>query len=135
MLSRIELCCNDPDNGNFAGAVSAIQVGDLELMSKRWWLTPSGPRLRVEADRFILAGKSWPYERGKEWYGNWCWDAYWVQPEICADFLIWLHGRKLFDVECAEQRVFNLWKRDESLEGSRDFIDRYFSKPSTYSPA
>jgi len=132
MDSRIDLCCNDPDNGNFAGYVSAIHVGDLELMSHRWWMSRPGPRLRVEADHFILSGKRWPYLRAKEWYGNWCWDAYWVEPAVCADFLIWLHGRDLFDVETAETRVFNLWKRRDPLTGSRDFLERYFAKPSTY---
>lgn len=134
-LSRIELCCNDPDNGNFAGRVSAITIGDLELMSWRWHLTPPGPRLRVDTDRFILAGKPWPYLRSKEWFGNWCWDAFYVEPKVSADFLIWLHGRKLFSVDSAEARVFNLWKRAESMAPSRDFLERYFGKPSTYSPA
>jgi len=118
---RIDLCCNDPDNGNETGFVSAVHVGDLELISNRWWL-PSrpGPRLRVDGDRFILAGKAWPFVGYKGW----------VEPEVCADFLIWLHGRRLMSIEQAETRIFNLWKRPDPLAGSRDFLVRYFSKPS-----
>ena len=133
MLSRIELCCNDGDNGAFTGFASAIHVGDLELISRRWHhASRPGPRLRIEADRFVLAGKAWPYERMKSYFGNWCWEAFWVEPDVCADFLIWLHGRRLMSVEIAEHRVFNLWKSNQPLGSSRDFIARYFGKPSTY---
>lgn len=134
MLARIEMSCNNPDNGNFSGFVAAIQVGTLELMSNSWWL-PSrpGPRLKVEANRFRLAGKWWPYVESKEYFGNWCWDAFWVEPNICVDFLVWLHGRRLMQIEAGEQRVFNLWHRDAPLDDARDFLSRYFAKPSTYS--
>jgi hypothetical protein len=135
MNARIAFCCNDPDNGCFTGFVSAIQVGDLELMSRRWWLSKPGPRLRIKDGRFTLAGKAWPFVASKSYYGNWCWDAYWVEPEVCADFLIWLHGRQLFDVDCAETRVFNLWRGDGPLLSHRDFLARYFGKPSTYAAA
>ena len=136
MMARIDLCCNDPDNGDFAGFVSAVQVGDLELMSNQWWrASRPGPRLRVEGQRFILAGKSWPFAESKSWYGNWCWDAFWVEPSVCADFLIWLHGSRLMQVEAGEMRVFNLWKGEGCLASSRDFLERYFGKPSTYAPA
>jgi hypothetical protein len=131
-VGRIEICCNDPDNGLFEGRAMSMQVGDLELMSRDW----RGPKLRETADSIVIAGTPWPITASKEWFGNWCWNAYWLREDVIADFLIWAHRRDFWQVACAEERVFNLWKRPPgTLSGHRDFLARYFAKPSTYTPA
>jgi hypothetical protein len=129
MSGRVEICCNDPDNGSFDGRAMAMQIGDLELMSRDW----RGPKLRETPEGIVIAGKHWPTVRSKEWFGNWCWNAYWLPEGIIADFLIWAHRRDFWQVDQAEERVFNLWQRPPgTLAEHRDFLARYFAKPSTY---
>lgn len=119
-LIRIDFACNDPNNGAFAGRVAQIHLPDqlLELTANAWnILSFNGcPRLREDGNWIVLSGKRWPTVRVKEWYGNWCWNAYWMHDQVARQFLVWLHGRRLFHCECGETRLFNLWKRDEPLD-------------------
>lgn len=127
----IEVACNDPDNGVFAYRVEQIQIGRefIELEARR-----SAPRF-VELDGAIrLAGKHWPIRGSKDWFGNWCWNGYWIDIPVAVEFLCWLHSRKLFDLSCGEARIFNLWRLDRPFDkNDREFLDRMLGKPSTHS--
>jgi len=125
--AMIDIACNDPDNGNFAYVAEQIQIGDqfIELEARR-----RAPRF-VELDGAIrLAGKSWPITGSKGWIGNWCWNGYWMKIPTIVEFLCWLHKRKLFDLTCGEERIFNIWRLDVPLD--RAFLDRMLGKPSTW---
>jgi len=101
-LVRIDI----PDNGLFASIAQQIQLPDglMELEARDY---DRPPRFVVFGDNtFRLAGKRWPFVRAKDWYGNWCWNAYWLDEPVARAFLIWLHGRRLFDCTCGEERLY-----------------------------
>lgn len=121
---RIDVACNDPDNGRFAGRAEMIQVGlpFLELTARR----EPAPRFVEIPGRFRLSGRTWPVANSREWFGNWCWNAYWLELPHAVDFLIWLHGRELFHCDQAEARLFSLWHGRKPLP--RPFIERQLAK-------
>jgi hypothetical protein len=124
----IDIACNDPDNGSFAGRGVQIKCGVdfIELEALR----DPAPRF-VELDGHIrLAGKKWPILGSKDWVGNWCWNGYWMKIDMAVDFFIWLHGRGLYDLTTGETRVFNLWKIKQPLD--RLLIWRLMRKPSMH---
>lgn len=127
----IDVACNDPDNGVFAGRAEQIQIGYdfIELEARR---EPS-PRFRERYNGFVLAGKFWPTHGSKDWVGNWCWNGYWMAIPDAVQFLAWLHQRRLYDLTSGETRIFNVWKVPEPFDQStRDLLDRMLGKPSTY---
>lgn len=109
----IDFCCNDPDNGLFAGRVEAIQFDDggdplFELESRR---QPS-PCLTILADGNLrIAGKRWEIEASKDWVGNWCWNQYVFTVDRAIELLIWLRGRGLFDLTTGEHRLYQAWRK------------------------
>lgn len=127
----IEVACNDPDNGNFAGRAEQTQIGDqfVELEAKR----EPAPRF-VETPRgFRLAGKNWTTYGGKDWFGNWCWNGYWMTIPDAVAFLAWLHQRDLYDLTTGESRIFSRWKwREPFHDNDRQFLDRALGKPSMH---
>lgn len=126
-LIRIDICCNDPDNGLFDHVARQIDLPDnLMELEARYYDRP--PRFVDLGGAFRLAGKRWPYVQSKEWVGNWCWNAYWLEEPVARAFLIWLHGRKLFDCTCGEQRLFNVWKLDEPLDLDPNGLGRLLLK-------
>lgn len=71
-----DFACNDPDNGYFAGKVWMAQFGDCELETYhggdfKFTETPEG--IRIHRRSFLVLGS-------KEWFGNWCWNRYWLSP-------------------------------------------------------
>src|SRR5579875_3760956 len=95
-LIRLDIACNDADSGLFAGRAQMIELPDglMELEARHYDRAPTF--LEVSNSTFRLAGKRWPFVRSKEWVGNWCWNAYWLEEPVARAFLIWLHGRRLF---------------------------------------
>lgn len=126
-LVRIDIACNDPDNGCFAGCAQMIELPDglMELEARSY---DRPPRFADLGGAFRLAGKRWPYQRSKDWFGNWCWNAYWLTDADARAFLIWLHGRKLFDCTCGEERLFNIWKLDQPLDLDPNGLGRLLLK-------
>lgn len=128
----VDVACNDPDNGIFAHVAEQIQIGAelLELEPRRM------PPRFVEIDGgFRLAGKVWPVKGSKDWVGNWCWNGYWMEIPKLVEFLDWLHGRRLFDCTCGEERIYNIWKNEKPFDKSdRDFLSRMLGKPSSFHP-
>jgi hypothetical protein len=122
---RVDIACNNPDNGLFWGRVAQIALPDqlLELTAKQWRITtprgcPTMSEITNAAGRLVaikLAGKHWPVTRSREWYGNWCWNAYWMTDQTARQFFVWLHGRRLFNCETGETRLFNCWKAPDQL--------------------
>jgi hypothetical protein len=114
---RFDFACNDPDNGLFAGRVPQIEINPdgLTLEAKQWngYSFARCPRFREDGGHFILAGKRWPFIRSKDWWGNWCWNAYWLDPKVAQDFLIWLRARDLFHATEGESSLFDAWNNPD----------------------
>jgi hypothetical protein len=120
---KVHLCCNDPDNGNFADRVWTIHIGEnLELESK-FWISfkqgPWGPRMRYITDAnpgrplikaVAIAGRHFPVTYYKPWFGNWCWDLVHMPGCAVIELLNWPKMHKWFSPAEAEQRLFNLWE-------------------------
>jgi hypothetical protein len=127
----IDIACNDPDNGNFAARAEQVQIGDtlIELECRRW----PAPRFAELGGNIRLSGKHWPILDSKDWVGNWCWNGYWIKIPVAVDFLCWLHARKLYDLTCGEERIFNMWRLDKPFDSDdRAFLDRMLGKPSNH---
>lgn len=130
---RVDIACNDPDNGCFAGVAQSIDIGAqfIELEARSW---DRPPRFVETATGYRLAGKNWPVRSTKYSVGNWCWNGYWMDIPVVVDFLCWLHGRGLFSLSCGESRIFNRWRSPRPFDdGDRAFLDRLLGKPSTHS--
>lgn len=84
---RLSLCCNSPRNGVFRGRVPQLSIEtaghDLALESPYF---DSALHLEIEERRFMLGRRrEWmPLIARATWFGNWCWDALTVRPEIAA---------------------------------------------------
>lgn len=118
----LDICCNDPDSGNFDGRAYGISVGCIELEPRgnpaKFVLTDTG---------FRLAGKEWPVTASKDWVGNWCWNRYRISNNrdaydvMLARFMFWLKARKLYTCTCGPDAFF-LWFDDR-------FKEREFNLP------
>jgi len=129
-MIMVDVACNDPDNGLFAGRAEQISIGYdlLELEPRR-----AAPRFVEMTNGFRLAGKQWHSPEAKYGVGNWCWNGYWMKTKHVAHFLSWLHGRRLFSVSSGESRLFNMWQSEKPFDDSdREFIWRLISKPSSH---
>jgi hypothetical protein len=124
---RIDIACNDPDNGIFAHRAHMIHLPDglMELEARNY---DRPPRFTLTDKGFRLAGKRWPVARSKDWYGNWCWNAYLLEEPVARAFLVWLHGRKLFDCTCGETRLYNAWNLDTPLDLDPNGLGRLLLK-------
>ncbi|RIV82963.1 hypothetical protein D2V17_14265 [Aurantiacibacter xanthus] len=73
-FAAIDLACNDPDNGLFAGRVAAACCGGMTIEPP--WGKPvkftvlTGRKIRLHRKVFKLASPT------TEWVGNWCWNRY-----------------------------------------------------------
>ncbi|MGE4323393.1 MAG: hypothetical protein AB7E60_10245 [Sphingobium sp.] len=116
MRIGIDIACNDPDNGLFAGRAAAIHV-DMpgDILMELGACDMAGPRMRETDDGIAISNKRFPVLGQASWVGNWCWNRYWMAVDTAVDFLAWLHARGRFDVEQAEERLFNAWKSDARL--------------------
>jgi hypothetical protein len=69
----VAVCCNHPDNGQFTGRCDSVTYDELDLVAGSkgnctFRVLPGG-RLRISRREFRFLGC-------KEWFGNWCWNAY-----------------------------------------------------------
>ena len=119
----IMLACNDHRNGRFKGSFDAAELLGLDgdrLMAfegppikARFWLRSkcgAPPSFSVTGRNAGLPLRIWLHaENYRQWYGNWCWDAFFVQPETAAKFL---HVVRIAKWHCyeAESGLFALWR-------------------------
>jgi hypothetical protein len=124
---RIDVCCNDPDNGLFDHRAAAIQLqGDLlELAASDF----RGPTFREFPDHIKLSRRRFPTLATKVWLGNWCWNGYWMDAVDAVELLSYAHAIGAFDVEQGEERLFARWRWQEVLtESDREFLARQMVK-------
>lgn len=114
----LDVCCNDPDNGLFAGRAAMLQIGEAEFGLSRA-REPAFVELAagMQITGIRLAGKSWQVDGAKHGVGNWCWNRYLLaRPAITArwymvEFVTWLRARGLFHCESAPSEFFE-WFND-----------------------
>lgn len=136
----IALCCNDPDNGNFAEQLAGFEVGYNMKFECRYgdWeprlryvvnASPTRPLIRAIA----LAGRHFPVTSYKPWWGNWCWDLVHMEGRYVLELLNWPRLHKWFDVSEGEHRLFNWWKagREWSDQDLRLIGKNFDRQPST----
>ncbi len=123
-MIALDVCCNDPDNGLFAHKAERLQLGICEFEARR----DPAPRfvLLDNKTKFRLAGKVWPIDRSKDWYGNWCWNRYviWERGKTpgwwMVDFLKWLRGRELYDMDTGTSDLYRWWRLEGPNRSSAD---------------
>lgn len=127
----IDLACNDPDNGNFAGVIEAVNFyaeGELVELS----LNAGKPMaLRWGGAVIFVRGKRWPILGIKGWMGNWCWDRVWMREDVAIAFLVWLQRSRKYGCECAPCDLFDAWNAqpcDLSEERLRRVLTASFAK-------
>jgi len=116
---RIEIACNNPDNGLFDGVARAIHIGPVELSSNTWdW----APRL-TEGDGWIrIGGKKLRCSGSTYGVVNWCWKAYFWERDDVEALLNWPRFRKWFSVDTGTESLYGKWKTGEPLRFKRATI-------------
>ena len=113
----VSLCCNDPDNGIFTGRVSAIEFGEaLHLAHVR----RSEPRLRIDwwTENHLtiyMLRHCWPIARYKYGYGNWCWNAVWMEDGAAISFVHELRRDGRFECESGDAEAYDAWKTGQTI--------------------
>ena len=99
-LVPVDFACNDPDNGLFEGKVWMAQVdgNELERGAGEVTFTETPEGFRVHRANFTV-------KDSKEWFGNWCWNRYWMTVAEANRLL--KHLRKNgWRCTCGEQRFY-----------------------------
>lgn len=81
------VACNDHRNGVFAGEADLIELGTRHSDDVHIALDGPTTRFREFADAVKIGRRKFPVLGGKEWVGNWCWNEYFVTPEVAAKVL------------------------------------------------
>ena len=114
MNLNLMLCCNNPDNGLFAGKVSDIHI---ELPNgESVQLNGSPIRVSFIAQTEIRIGRTRAVMLNcREWVGNWCWDLVTVSggsARIIANYLKSMG----WSCQLAPTELYNRWLEAEPIE-------------------
>lgn len=77
LLHPIDIACNDPDNGLFAGRAVMAQWRDMEFECDNWL---RGYTFTETSKGFRLHRQEFHVVKSQECVGNWCWNRYWLHP-------------------------------------------------------
>lgn len=69
-----------------------------------------------ERERIILSGRAFAYRRSTEWYGNWCWNAYWLTIDEAARFLIWLQSTRRWHCTSSWSEFYEAFNAETPLD-------------------
>jgi hypothetical protein len=120
---EVGLCCNDPNNGSFAGELVGVDVADIIRLETPYGMEP-GARMPPGAP--MARGKRWfSVDDGRhvhmyrvaayhQWVGNWCWDQAIMDWRDVERLLYQLRGIGFFCVE-AESNFYAAWEHDDLL--------------------
>lgn len=106
---EVMLCCNNPNNGCFAGRLYAIEIGPNMTFSGVGYSDRDCMRMRWLTDKVALGGRHFEVSNHKEWVGNWCWDRVHMPGEDVLKLLNWPRFRRFFELAEAEVRLSNWW--------------------------
>jgi hypothetical protein len=115
-LAQIDFACNDPDDGNFAYEVSAIQYRIGTDFAEIEPVKNCGYRFsdRATSGHIRIHRRKYRYQRLKDWYGNWCWNAYWLPRSEAKRLLKDLRDSGLWRCTCAPTRFYHWFNRGDA---------------------
>lgn len=113
-LIRVDIACNSPDNGLFEGRCAGIQLPALNLELAA--IDIRGPVFHADNRKVKLSRRVFPIVRSKEWCGNWCWNAYWLNLPVLINLLAYAHFLGLFSPEQGEDWLFDRWHDRKPFE-------------------
>ena len=116
MRYYLDVCCNDPDNGNFAGVAMQLMIGCAEFEAIAWdGLGLKCPKFQLTEQGFKMSGKHFKTLGSKDWYGNWCWNRYWMEGEELVDFVLWMWRRVNFNCSTATEEFCDWFEHADIL--------------------
>ena len=119
-LCRIDIACNDPDNGTFAGRAAMVHAYDLLQLES---CDMQGPVFReLPGQRIRISRRTFKIAKSKEWFGNWCWNAYWLEAGDAVRLLQYLRSLGCFSLDLCEARCGARWDKP----GNWEYLDREF---------
>ena len=103
-------CCNHPDDGQFTGRCSAVQVAGMEFVNSQ---SPKDPAIKILVGTLRFCRLVLPFRNHKTWVGNWCWDAVQMSPIHLARLLNSATFRSIFTCEGGPVDLADAWERRE----------------------
>jgi hypothetical protein len=110
---RLDVCCNNPDNGLFAGRADGLQVTTWDNQDIEFERTGRAPNFHEKSGQIRIARHWWPYVRSTDWFGNWCWNAYWIETAVIIRLLATVKATRLFDCTLGSDTLFDNWNDKE----------------------
>lgn len=107
---QIDLCVNDPNNGNSTGMLWAIQFDNVIHLESNFIPDPDVRCYRCDDHHVKIGRRKFPIIGYAFWVGNWCWDTITVTVATANEILAYiqslrLHDRQKFGVESAQEDV------------------------------
>jgi hypothetical protein len=114
---RLDVLCNNPDNGLFAYQAEGLQVTtwdgeDIEFTCQR----VRAPRFVEVSGGFRFMRVKWSILYSREWFGNWCWNAYWLTPEDIMRLLARVKASRAFSCDQGPTALFGNWNDDAEFK-------------------
>jgi len=112
---RLDVACNNPDNGLFAYAAEMLHVytwdkEDIEFVAVR-----RAPRFTEVKNGIRIFRRVWPVLSFVEWYGNWCWNSYQLESSVLISLLDAAKRSGFFHCEAGPSGLFENWNNEEML--------------------
>jgi hypothetical protein len=95
---QVEIACNDPDNGLFAGRATAI---GFCARGERISLEGADVKFTDNGDTIRLFRRTARVIDSRQWFGNWCWNVY-IVPIADAAFFLHRAHKHGFQADMAE---------------------------------
>lgn len=131
---RFDFACNNPDNGLFAGKVNSIHYAltpseYIEIDCRTW----DGYAFTVGDDWIRLHRRKFKVVGGKDWIGNWCWNAYAMERTEAKRFLAMLKSSGNWHCVQGPTRWHDWFNGRESSDGGGSDAPRTGDGPATAS--
>ena len=120
-MTLISIACNNPDNGHFIGRFHAIHYGndqDMEITC-RYWGSRAGARVTYLDDKRVrISRRIFRFEREKEWFGNWCWNALWMEHKEARRLIRYLRESGTWHCEAGPCRLYNWFNKQDAFSAT-----------------
>src|SRR5215831_17936885 len=103
---RLDVACNDPDNGLFAHCAEQFHLTTWDGETIEVEAVRHAPRFTEIPSGIRFLRRRWRVLASKEWYGNWCWNAYWLEPSVLIRLLALAKKSALFHCNCGPTQLY-----------------------------
>jgi hypothetical protein len=114
--ARFDVACNDPDNGAFAYKAEQFQVATWDGAFLEFECVRRAPRFAELPGHIRFLRRKWPTLASKDWYGNWCWNAYWLEPRVLVKLLAAAKISGMFHCSEGPSQLFGNWNDCAELD-------------------